>query len=521
MISRRFPARRRIWPFLTGLVLVLAGIAYAYWTQTIVLFPAQQGIGGGSTTGDPIPEEVIIQPEILHPDLLPAFPGAGGAGAATPGGRGGRVIEVTNLNDSGPGSLREAIDTPGPRIVVFRVGGVIELQRPLIITDPYITIAGQTAPGGGITLSGVNNQDGEMIILRNVHDVVIRYLRIRHGQLGEPGRGQINIAIDSGTHNVVIDHVSLSWTLDENLMIHRNIPDGEDADSWPEITGISIQRSLLAEGLHPHSTGIQLGGEVSVEGWYGVHDISIHQNLFVHNSHRNPGIGSLKTQVINNVIYNWSPRAGETWRDIDVDWISNVFKPGPMSTTQRLLVHVAFPVNEPFNPWPAPSLYVNGNIAPPRFPDPGMDNWPMYLIHYLGIPLPENFRRYEPLPFTAVPVEILSAGDAYISVLGDVGANARLGCDGSWIPNQDAVDQRLIRDVREGTGPESRPISDPAEVGGLPEIDPGVACPDADHDGMPDEWEMVHPPLDPAKNDASGYDLHPDYTNIEVYLNGE
>ncbi len=506
--------------FLIGLLIVFVGIAVLYLGMK-----PNTGMVAETATIPATPTEVrlpppVIQPVVLNPGLLPAFPGAQGAGAATPGGRGGQVIEVTNLNDSGPGSLRQAISVPGPRIVIFRVAGVIELERPVTITEPYLTIAGQTAPGGGITLSGTKNSDGRMLVIRNVHDVVIRYLRIRNGQMGEPGRGQINIAIDSGAENILIDHVSLSWSLDENLMIHRNVPEGEDHESWPGISAITVQRSLIAEGLHPHSTGIQVGGEANIDGWRGVQDITIHHNLFAHNDLRNPGIGSLHTQIINNVVYNWGGRAGETWRNIDVDWIGNYFKPGPMSNTSLVLVHVAYPVNEPYNPWPAPSLFAGGNLAPPIFDNPGGDNWRLYKIHYANTPLPQEFRRQEPLPFTAVPVEVETAEEAYFSVLNDVGANARLNCDGSWVGSQDAVDRRLLVDVQQGSGPEKRPIESAEAVGGLPEIDPGTLCPDADHDGMPDEWEAARPSLDPNTYDANGNDLHPDYTNVEVFLNG-
>lgn len=484
-----------------------------------------------SITAESIPTQINFDPPRLTAtpppvatarstaSVIPAFSGAEGAGAETAGGRGGQVIEVTSLNDSGPGSLRAAIDTKGPRIVVFRVGGVIELKKPLRITEPYITIAGHTAPGGGITLRGTDNNDGEMIIIRDVHDVVIRYLRIRSAARGEPGRGQSNIAIDSGAYNIIIDHCSLSWSLDENIMIHRNIPPDADAGSWPEIYNITIQRSIIAEGFYPHSTGIQLGGEADVDGWRGVHDITLHHNLFVNNSHRNPGVGSLNTQVINNVVYNWSPQVGSTWRDVNVDWIGNYFKPGPMSNPKRVLVHAAFPVNRPDQPWPAPSLYTAGNVAPPYYPDPEEDNWQLYSIHYLGIPLPEEFRRHQPLPDPAVPVTVQSAFDAYNSVLFDSGANARLFCDGSWIFNPDAVDQRLLNQVREGSGPSRRPVADENEVGGFPSIEQGTACDDRDRDGMPDVWELAHA-LNPDLDDSAEYDLDPDITNIEVYLNG-
>lgn len=497
------PAVRRYGWLVLLILLVLAAVGSAFWWWRQLTSPPFQSLPGAGP----------------NPTALPSFPGAEGAGAVTPGGRGGRVIEVTSLNDGGPGSLREAVDTPGARTIVFRVSGTIELEKPLAIREPYITIAGQTAPGGGITLSGRRNTDGEMILLRDVHDVIIRYLRIRNSARGEPGQGQTNIAIDSGASNILIDHVSMSWSLDENVMIHRNIPDGIGSDAWPEIVNITLQRSIIAEGLDPHSTGTQTGGEVRVAGWRGVHDITIHHNLYVHNSHRNPGIGSLRTQVINNVVYNWSPRVGSTSRDIDVDWIGNYFKPGPMSNPDTYLTHMAFPAESPEDPWPPPSLYLSGNVAPPEHPNPRADNFDLYTIHYTGMPLPDSFRRKEPLQAGGVPVTVQRAYDAYDSVLADVGANARLGCSGGWIENTDSVDRRLLQDVLQGTGPRDGPISHENQVGGVPVLESGEPCPDGDHDGMPDEWELAAG-LDPLVDDSSGLDLDLHYSNLEMYLNG-
>lgn len=459
-------------------------------------------------------------PQQIDPTLVPAFPGAEGAGALTPGGRGGRVIAVTNLNDSGPGSLRAAIEAKGPRIVVFQVGGIIELRKPIFIDEPYLTIAGQTAPGGGITLKGTDEGGGKMLVLRDVHDVIIRYLRIRSGAHGEAERGQINIAIDSGVHDVIIDHTSLSWTLDENLMIHRNIPDDTDPDAWPGIQKITVQRSILAEGLWPHSTGVQIGGEAELEGWRAVHDITLHHNLFASNSLRNPGIGSAGTQVINNVVYNWGSRLGETWYASTVDWIGNYFKPGSLSNPDRHLVHAAFFRDSPQERFPPPSLYLYGNIALPDHTNPGTNDWELYVIHYEETPLPNEFLRVESLPHTPIPVTIQTAEEAYHSVLMDVGANARLDCEGNWVANSDAVDMRLVSDVREGTSSSGRFIRHEDEVGGYPQIDSGTGCLDSDHDGMPDAWEVNTNVLDPHADDSAGYDLDPNYTNIEVYLAG-
>lgn len=448
-----------------------------------------------------------------------AFPGAEGAGALTPGGRGGRVIAVTTLADRGPGSLRAALERKGPRTIVFRVGGVIELQRPLFVHDPYVTIAGQTAPGSGILLKGTERGGGKMIVIQNTHDVVIRYLRIRSGRHGKPGRGQINIKIDSGSSNIVVDHVSLSWTLDENISIHRNMPDDADPDTWPEIRDVTVQRSLIAEGLWPHSTGVQIGGEAALEGWRGVYDITLHHNLFANSSHRNPGIGATSAKVINNVVYNWSPRAAESWRDMSIDWVGNYFRFGPMSRPGSILIHNSFPKRRPWDRWRPASIYMSNNLADPPPDAPAPYDWALYREHYSDDPIPDSFKRSTPLRKDVVPVTVQPALEAYASVLADVGANARLDCLGQWVPVIDAVDERILAQVKTRTGPTELPPEHPDEVGGYPPMATGTPCADADHDGMADDWERGVG-LDPGRNDSHTHLLDPDYTNLEVFLSG-
>ena len=171
---------------------------------------------------------------LLIPGLalaVPAFPGAEGFGAKSVGGRGGKVIEVTNLNDSGSGSLRAAIAASGPRTVVFRVGGTIELKSRIQVENPYLTIAGQTAPGGGITLKNGSNEKDTLYIL--THDVVVRYLRVRPG----PGGDADGVGVGTNASNVVLDHCSVSWAVDENLGVSSTAKN------------VSIQWSIIAEGL--------------------------------------------------------------------------------------------------------------------------------------------------------------------------------------------------------------------------------------------------------------------------------
>jgi pectate lyase len=470
---------------------------------------------------------------------IPAFPGAGGYGAQSVGGRGGRVIEVTNLNDTGPGSFRSAVTTPGRRIVVFRIGGTLELKSRIDIGHPYLTIAGQTAPGGGITLKGTSEGGGQMLRIRT-HDVVVRYLRIRSGAHGRPGRSQVNISLDpipargdrfGDVYNIMIDHVSVSWTLDENIAIHRNVPE-DDPNAWrahPKIYDVSIQQCLIAEGLYPHSTGIQTGGERIARGGksiynggHGVLRLSIHRNLFANTSHRNPALGCKSAQVVNNVMYNWSSKCSETHDAIMVDWIANYYKPGPLSDPRRLIVHNPFFKGYSQYRFADPSIFMSGNV---NAQIPEQKDWQMYTIHYEERPLPASWRRAEPMFDAVCPVPILSAPQAYEWVLADVGANARLNSLGERVPNPDATDRRIINDVRNGTGAgvlfEGKRVHymHPDQVGGFAKIEPGMAYADSDHDGMSDAWETKHG-FNPQAPSDRGDDTDRDgYTNIEEFLN--
>ncbi|MCP5111268.1 MAG: hypothetical protein GY953_10570, partial [bacterium] len=312
--------------------------------------------------GNVNPGETTCSPPWSGPGrgVVPAFPGAQGYGATTPGGRAGRVIAVTTLADSGPGSLRDALSAIGPRIIVFRVGGTIELKSQLEILEPFVTVAGQTAPGGGITLRAAPDGGGQMLTIRT-HDVVLRYLRVRSGNVGKAAQGQVNIQVDSDAHDVIIDHCSLSWSLDENFNISRNIPEGADPAKWRHIFNVSLQRSLLAEGLLPHSTGSRVGGEFAKEGWRGIHEISLHHNLYVANNARNPNIAAMDTRIINNVVYQWGSELGATVAGSAVDWIGNYWQPGNLSAIQHALVHNHFERDFPQNVFRVPSLYMAGN----------------------------------------------------------------------------------------------------------------------------------------------------------------
>ena len=431
------------------------------------------------------------------PSSLPAFPGAEGFGSDTVHGRGGRVIAVTNLNDSGPGSLRAALQASGPRIVVFRVGGIIELRRDITITKPYLMVAGQTAPGDGIAIKNAG-------ISVAAHDVVLRHLRGRPGDApGEDPDDRDSFKVvfpkidgDRKVYNVVLDHLSASWAIDEVMSV------------WGErgredlVYDVTIQWSIISEALDdslhpegPHGKGLLIGD--------GTKRISVHHNLFAHNPNRHPLIKSgTSVQLVNNVMYN-APGgteladAKETGAPVFVDLIGNFYKAGPNSLRDPAVMRIKS------NIVPSSKVYVKGNLSPQRPTDEG-DEW-------LGVRAPGG----EPGPYRAGSpvvgepnVQITPAQEAYEAVIRNAGAT---------LPKRDRIDRRVIEDVQNSRG---RFIDSPGEVGGYPSYASGQAHEDSDGDGMPDAWEREHG-LAPDNVSDGPEDADGDgYTNVEEFLNG-
>ncbi len=422
--------------------------------------------------------EILSAPQAFR--SIPAFPGAEGFGANSVGGHGGKVIEVTKVSDSGRGSFRAAIEAEGPRIVVFRVGGTIELLSRIDIKNPYITIAGQTAPGGGITLKN-DPSNIKAPIQIETHDVIIRYIRSRPGP-GAKKSGSLRALTILGGNNIIIDHCSFSWATDEIL------------STWEEAKDITIQWNIIAEALDksthlkgPHSKGMLLGSQ-------GAGRISLHHNLFAHNRKRNPDVNvSDVVDIVNNVIYNF--RRGVLVKDSyakpKVNYIGNYAKHGSDN-------YYDFDIEYWKDQNIPPELYVRGNIS---FNRPTND-----LAEYLVVR--EQDRQHLIANMHTTPaVTTTSALKAYEQVLMNAGATR---------PMRDPVDQRIVNDVINGTG---KVIDNPAEVGGWPELLSGTPPTDTDHDGMPDYWEHIKGlnKKDPSDGpvDANGNG----YTNLEEYLN--
>ncbi len=423
-----------------------------------------------------------------------AFPGAEGWGRFSQGGRGGNVYVVTNLNDSGPGSFREAVEANGPRTIVFRVSGTIKLESDIKIYSPYITIAGQTAPGDGICL-----RDYTLFVSTN--HVIIRYLRFR---LGDESIQEKDAIWGRYRNNIIIDHCSASWSVDEAMSFYGN-------DS------LTIQWCLISESLYRsvHSKGAHGYGGI----WGGTNS-TFHHNLLAHHSSRNPRFAGGETPACvnvdfrNNVIYNWGFNSAYGGEGGAINMVANYFKAGP-ATKSNVRNRIVQP-SDGNGKWYVEENYVDG------YPDITANNWAGGVQgSYSSEAL---VRAYAPFPFA--PITSQSAEEAYQLVLENVGSN---------LPKQDSVDMRIVQEVMSGiatfegywyeidhTTPDPSLvcgiIDSQNDVGGWPDLQSLTAPEDSDNDGMSNEWENKNglDPYDPSDRNNVGED---GYTMLEKYIN--
>ena len=288
------------------------------------------------------------------------------------------------------------------------------------------------------------------------------------------------------------------------------------------ISDITIQNSIIAETLYDHSTGMLITSYVDETGRPDNSRVSILRNLFAHNGHRNPRVSYVpEVQVINNVVYNWDGRVGTTKGSASPDFIANYWKPGPTSNIEKSYLHEHADPSDPTIVFPPPSIFIEGNLIPPKSPSSAADNWSLFTFNYhlRGQQLPTEWRRFTPHN-SPIPVTILSAEEAYETVLADVGANARLDEYGNWVRRIDSIDQAILDDVANGTGPATESANDHQnDYGGYPQINPGKPYADSDHDGMPDTWERMYG-FNPNNDTDSQVDADGDgYTNLEEFLN--
>ena len=483
-------------------------------------------------------------PYDLRQAKIPAFPGAEGGGMYTFGGRGGKVLTVTNLNDDGPGSFRWACEQGGARIVVFNISGIIRLKSPIYVRAPYITIAGQTAPGMGVIIAGESFQV-------DTHDVIVRHMRFRRGET------QVTYREDSfggnPVGNIMIDHCSCEWGLDENISFYRHmfdLNDGKPKRKTPTVN-VTIQNTISAKALDTwnHAFGSTIGGE----------NTTFMRNLWADNTGRNPSIGWAGVfNFINNVVYNWVHRTADGGEFKSMfNFINNYYKPGPLTSKDTPVGHRIIKAESrseglfPFKQFGR--VYAHGNIME-GYPEITKDNWKG------GIQIDDHNAEIDETvmalmrsnePFNMPYVSIMDTRGAYQWVLNYAGAT---------IPCRDLVDQRICEEVRTGKayyvedyekkvkdnpygdmwGLHKRSqneeglfkyrrlpkdsykdgiITDPRQMGGYPEYGDWKPWKDSDGDGMPDEWEVENGlnPNDPsdANKDCTG----DGYTNIEKYIN--
>lgn len=442
---------------------------------------------------------------------ISAFPGAEGFGSQTIGGRGGRIIFVTNLNDSGSGSFRQAVEAEtGPRIVVFKIGGLLSPASEISINNPFITIAGQTAPGNGIAISGVK-------LAVKTHDVIIRGLKSRVGidpnrQSDPDGIGTLS-STSQEVYNVIIDHNSLTWAIDENASTY------DGSANHDQTHDITFSWNILAEGLYcsTHSSEPIKCGPTSSQNAHSMgfllgdysKNISLHHNLLASNHGRNPLIhGGTTSEIINNVIYNWGEGptivsdGNGTGAAIFTNILGNYYQPTSASKVRQnsqkgIYVKCATP--------PSSRVHVKGNVGPGRLTDSG-DEWGPVTFE-AGCDLTGVRTDISALATTG-RVTVLPVMDAYALVLNHAGASS---------PIRDATDQRIIKYVRDQTSPINNTqwfVDSPNDVGSIPVYPTGTPIVDNDQDGIPDSWEQSRGgDLSPLTTSPSGY------TWIEEYLN--
>jgi pectate lyase len=493
----------------------------------------------------------------LGAQAIPAFPGAEGGGATAVGGRGGEVYYVTHTNDSGYGSLRDAIENRNfnnqgqviPRTVLFKTGGTITLNSDIRIQQPYLTIAGQTAPGGGICVRG------EQIRLWS-HDVVFRFMRFRLGLKngttdwgGDSSQKGSPMNVSNGAQRIVWDHCSLSWGHDELVSVW----------GYPTQTNLSHltwQNCIFSEPNNGHPTALIVGLDEDADA-LDERAISVHHNMFIHNGHRLPLVKCNDAEVINNIIYDWEGKATMSAGAIHLDMIGNKYQEGPlMSPSAPWYYHkelrarvrdtdlyderysnASYGVPENYRD---PSFYIVGNVGPTTEADPDAEQWDMVCVTHQwnprpasegGSDLPDAWKRYAPIDRTTgehaesvwFPVTIDSVHDLDDLLVPHAGASMRLAEDGTFVLNRDAVDQRLIDDYLNRTylynGQVRTDLMDETAFP-YPALAAGTPYLDTDSDGMPDAWEIANGLNWNYAADRNDDEDGDGYTNLEEFLNG-
>lgn len=434
-----------------------------------------------------------------------AFPTAEGFGANAVGGRGGRVIEVTNLDDSGPGSLRAAMEASGSRIVVFRVSGTITLTNAIRVRTPYLTVAGQTSPAG-VEIKGSGQPEGDWGVwcVNGAHNIVLRHLRVRIGGNMKHDAGNNLLfygTAEPGVRDVIVDHCSVSWGSDTQLDWYGSYLDRA-----------TFQWNIIGECF----MGQHIGGNRAPK------NITLHHNLYANLGSRTPLMQHADVfDFRNNVIYNWSGNNASVFGQFALNSsafgniVNNLWLAGPESGYPYLNVGNGGPVRIDGKPAEAggTKLYLAGNWGP-RAPTGssndwtghGVNTWDFYEFKHDGSTHLVDQAQYDAgKPFAVPPVGLDAVSKLLDKVLATVGAGR---------PSRDEVDERIVKSVRDNTGTSRAPTTGP-----WPIFPSEVAPPsDSDHDGMPDGWEKEHGLNPHDARDGAAFATN-GYTNVENYLN--
>jgi pectate lyase len=469
----------------------------------------------------------------------PAFPEAQGGGASSVGGRGGEVKEVTNLQDSGPGSLRECLAAKGPRTCVFRVAGVITQHSDLNVSNPFLTIAGQTAPGE-IILGGPTNRGYTLRI--STHDVVIRYITISPDDfvaVPGPSTGTLGFGVINGNNfNIILDHVTSRWAGNKMWITTSNYvgPNHLITTSW----------SLFYEPHAGHPVGPGTAGnpigcpnappDPSLENpcFSALEtDIDFHHNVFVNISHRIPEIDNKSTRWVNNLTFNWAFYAFAGLGGETLDLIANKWVRGNLNASaQAHEIHVTEQTPDVLG---NPSVFISGNVGPNQ-PDPDGDQYLM-VSRITGEngredgPIPEGWRRRVPMPGTKFPIVVDSATSLDTILLPTVGNSQHLDCNGAWVFHRDDADKRIIAQYQSNspggfwpnditaTGSAASPLPSPEAPWQDRPVIVGAPCSESLHDGIPDQWKKLQN-LSTTNRDLFKKVGTDGYTILEHYLDG-
>lgn len=413
-----------------------------------------------------------VLPEVAG---VEAFPGAEGFGRRARGGRGGVIIPVTTLADSGPGSLRECIEASQPRTCIFRVSGIIRFttHRP-IIRNPYITIAGQTAPGGGIILAhGGGDKGFTPIVVKDTHDVVIRHIRVRT-DLNGVQRGSNGSFTFENSRNVIFDHVSGAWAQDQIVT------------GFLENDNITVSNSIFTQGIPRHDKCALLASHPGKP-----QKISFVRNICAHNGDRNPDVNFMPgscIEIVNNVLYNAQSQFAEVHEGFGgapINIVGNTFKKGPNSRADIPAVDRVL-YNDPGQS----QIFLAGNQ---------LDKVPLLNTRVVDVALVNR-------PACPLSVKVAPAQQNYLRVLDQAGAFPR-----------DSLDVRTIAEVRERKGAILRDVAMLVGPRPIPTIAPAKPYVDLDEDGMADSWERANG-LDPMRNDAWEDIDHDRWLNFDEFL---